>query len=263
MLLEVKDFSAGYRAPVVKNVSLALEAGELTALLGPNGCGKSTLLRGISGSGRVFSGSVTVCGADCLALTARQRARRMALLPQRVGLLPGLTGREVIGMGRYAHSGLFGGPAPGDAARIEQTARTFGASALLDRDCVALSEGQRQLVHLCRVAVQDAPVLLLDEPSSALDFAHTHRLFAALRRWVSGGERAALVVLHDPALALRWCSRAVLMREGALCGQLRPEDGPEQVQAALSALYPGIRVYDSPGGLFCTMDRPEKAGGLP
>ncbi|MBU3818769.1 MAG: hypothetical protein H9864_00050, partial [Candidatus Faecalibacterium intestinavium] len=69
-----------------------------------------------------------------------------------------------------------------------------------------------------------------------------------------------LVVLHDPALALRWCSRAVLMREGVLCGQLRPEDGPEQVQAALSALYPGIRVYDSPGGLFCTMDRPEKAG---
>lgn len=265
MLLEVTRLTVGYRAPVVREVSFALAPGELVALLGPNGCGKSTLLRGIAGSGRVFSGSVTVCGADCLALPARQRARKLALLPQRVGVLPGLTAREVIGMGRYAHSGLFGGPAPGDAARVEQAAKTFGVEHLLDKDCAALSEGQRQLIHLCRVAVQDTPVILLDEPNSALDFANTHRLFAALRGWIAGGQRGALVVLHDPALALRWCDRVLLMQGGALLGQLYPAGGAGAAQAALAALYPGLRVWASPGGLVCTLDAPAPGApeGLP
>src|SRR5699024_3321364 len=100
---------------------------------------------------------------------------------------------------------------PGDARRVQDTARTFGVESLLDTDAAALSEGQRQLIHLCRVAVQDTPVLLLDEPNSALDFANTHRLFAVLRRWVRDRNKAALIVLHDPALALRYCDRLLLM----------------------------------------------------
>lgn len=259
MLLEVENLTAGYRVPVVRDVSFALAPGRVTALLGPNGCGKSTLLRGISGSGKVFSGRVRVCGQDCLALTARRRARCLSLLPQRVGLLPGLTAREVIATGRYAHSGLFGGPAPGDAARVEAVARTFGVADLLEQDCAALSEGQRQLIHLCRVAVQDAPVLLLDEPNSALDFANTHRLFATLRAWVTGQDKTALIVLHDPALALRWCDRLLLMQAGQLCGELRPADGAAALQAGLRRLYPGLVVVDGggPGRMFCTPAAPD------
>ena len=252
MLLEANNLTAGYRRPVVRGASLALPAGTVTALLGPNGCGKSTLLRALSGNGRVFGGSVRVLGQDCLALPARRRARCLALLPQRTGLLPGLTAREVIAMGRYAYSGPFGGPAPGDAERVAQAARALGVQDLLDADCAALSEGQRQLVHLGRVVAQDAPVLLLDEPNSALDYTHTHRLFAALRRWAQGGQRAALVVLHDPALALRYADRLLLMQDGALCGSVCPGDGAAAAQAALRALYPGLCVVPGPdGALFC------------
>ena len=244
MLLEAKNLTAGYRRPVVRGASLALGAGTVTALLGPNGCGKSTLLRALSGNGRVFGGSVRVLGQDCLALPARRRARCLALLPQRTGLLPGLTAREVMAMGRYAYSGPFGGPAPGDAERVEQAARALGVQDLL---------GQRQLVHLGRVVAQNAPVLLLDEPNSALDYTHTHRLFAALRRWVQGGQRAALVVLHDPALALRYADRLLLMQDGALCGSFCPGGGPAAAQAALRGLYPGLCVVPGPdGALFCT-----------
>lgn len=252
MLLEAENLTAGYRRPVVRGVSLALPAGTVTALLGPNGSGKSTLLRALSGNGRVFGGSVRVLGQDCLALPARRRARCLALLPQRTGLLPGLTAREVIAMGRYAYSGPFGGPAPGDAERVAQAARALGVQDLLDADCAALSEGQRQLVHLGRVVAQDAPVLLLDEPNSALDYTHTHRLFAALRRWAQGGQRAALVVLHDPALALRYADRLLLMQDGALCGSVCPGDGAAAAQAALRGLYPGLCVVPGPdGALFC------------
>lgn len=261
MLLEVNSLTVGYGRPVVREASLALQAGQITALLGPNGCGKSTLLRGISGSGKVFEGTVQVCGQDCLAMTARRRARCLAVLPQRVGVLPGLTVREIIAMGRYAHSGIFGGPAPGDARRVQDTARTFGVESLLDTDAAALSEGQRQLIHLCRVAVQDTPVLLLDEPNSALDFANTHRLFAVLRRWVRDRNKAALIVLHDPALALRYCDRLLLMQAGRLCGALHPGDGVPAIQQALKPLYPGLQVVPGPqpGQLFCTMQ--ENCGG--
>lgn len=261
MLLEAENLTVGYRRPVVRSASLTLQAGELTALLGPNGCGKSTLLRGISGNGKVFGGTVRVCGQDCLTMTARRRARCLALLPQRVGVLPGLTVREVIAMGRYAHSGLFGGPRPGDAQRVVQIARTFGVEALLDTDCAALSEGQRQLVHLCRVAVQDTPVLLLDEPNSALDFTNTHRLFVTLRRWVHGQNKAGLIVLHDPALALRYCDRLLLMQAGQLRGAVHPGDGAPAVEAALVPLYPDLRVVagDRPGELFCTL-RQDRGG---
>ena len=252
MLLEAKNLTAGYRRPVVRGASLALGAGTVTALLGPNGCGKSTLLRALSGNGRVFGGSVRVLGQDCLALPARRRARCLALLPQRTGLLPGLTAREVMAMGRYAYSGPFGGPAPGDAERVERAARALGVQDLLDADCAALSEGQRQLVHLGRVVAQNAPVLLLDEPNSALDYTHTHRLFAALRRWAQGGQRAALVVLHDPALALRYADRLLLMQDGALCGSVCPGDGAAAAQAALRGLYQGLCVVPGPdGALFC------------
>lgn len=254
MLLEVHDLSVGYRAPVVRQAGFGLEAGQVVGLLGPNGCGKSTLLRGVCGSARIFDGRVTVAGQDALALSARQRAKYIALLPQRVGLLPGLTVGEVILMGRYAHGGLFAGPTPADRDLARHTARFFGVEDLWDRDCAALSEGQRQLVHLCRVAVQQAPVLLLDEPNSALDFGNTHRLFGALHRWVSGENRTVLAVLHDPTLALAHCDLLLLMQGGRLLGTLDPGTGPEQATRALGMLYPGIRVTRAAERLFCTLD---------
>lgn len=254
MLLEAENLSVGYRTPVVRQVSFRLESGRVVGLLGRNGCGKSTLLRGLCGSARVFGGRVSVSGRDALAMSARQRARHISLLPQRVGLLPGLTAGEVILMGRYAHGGLFDGPTAGDRALARDTARTFGVEQLLDRDCAALSEGQRQLVHLCRVVVQQAPVLLLDEPNSALDFGNTHLLFAALRRWAAGENRAVLTVLHDPALALACCDRLLLMEQGRLCGSLDPGDGARAAQQALEVIYPGIRVTEAENRLFCTLD---------
>ncbi len=258
MLLEATNLCVGYRTPVVQGASLGLEPGRVVGLLGPNGCGKSTLLRGLCGGARVFSGRVTVVGRDALALSARQRARYIALLPQRVGLLPGLTAGEVILMGRYARGGLFSGPTPADRALALDTARFFGVEGLWNKDCAALSEGQRQLVHLCRVAVQQTPVLLLDEPNSALDFGNTHRLFGALRRWAGTQNRAVLAVLHDPTLALAHCDLLLLMQGGKLLGTLRPEDGPETAARALGQLYPGIRVRRAAGQLFCTLDDYEK-----
>ena len=242
-ILEVKNLTVGYGAPVVRDVSFCLRAGEVVGLLGRNGSGKTTLLRGLCGSAKVLGGTALLGGENCLTMKPRQRARHLALLAQRTELLAGLRAGEVITMGGYARQGVFERPGPAEEKRARQAAARLGVEALWDRDCAALSEGQRQLVHLARVTAQETEVLLLDEPSSALDFTNTHRLFGCVRGLAREENRAALVVLHDPALALRWCDRLLRLEEGRLTGELTTaQAAPEQVQTFLQPLYPGLLV---------------------
>lgn len=252
----MKDLAAGYGTPVVKDVSFSIEEGQLAAVLGPNGAGKSTLLNAMAGGVRKTEGRVLVNGQDCLSLSPKQRARRLALVRQQIPLLPGARVGEVLEMGRYA----WGGPLradPGAKAAVKAAARAFGLEPLLNTDCAALSQGQRQLVHLARAMVQSAPVLLLDEPGSALDFSNTHRLFRLLQEQLAQGGRCAAAVLHDPALALRYCSPVLLLKEGRIVSRLEPREcSVPQIERALSLLYPGIRVKadEDTGHLLCTIE---------
>ncbi|MDO4270590.1 MAG: ABC transporter ATP-binding protein [Eubacteriales bacterium] len=255
--LEIQNLTVGYAAPVVRELSFSAEAGELVGILGRNGCGKTTLLRGMTGGARVFGGAVRVNGEDCLALRPRTRAKRLALLPQRTEVLPGLCAGEVIEMGLYARGGLFGAPDEAGRARVRRAAEGFGIADRLDTDCARLSEGQRQLVQLARVAVQDAPVLLLDEPDAALDFYNTHLLFRTVRGWLARQGKAAAVVLHDPALALRWCDRLLLLKDGRAAGCFAARGAcAADAQAALRRLYPEICVkQDKETGVFhCVLE---------
>ena len=252
----MKDLCAGYQTPVVRNVSFEIKEGQLAAILGPNGAGKSTLLNAMAGGVRKTSGQVLVKGQDCLPLSAKQRARRLALVRQQIPLLPGVRVAEALEMGRYA----WGGPlraGPGAKAAVAEAARAFGLEELLNADCAALSQGQRQLVHLARAMVQSAPVLLLDEPGSALDFSNTHRLFRLLGEQLARGGRCAAAVLHDPALALRHCSPVLLLKEGRILERLEPGAcTAPQLERALGLLYPGIRVKEDKetGHLLCTIE---------
>lgn len=255
-LLSITNLTAGYGTPIVHEASFSLYPGEIVGLLGRNGSGKTTLLRGLTGAARVYTGQVLLCGQDGRLMTSRQRAKRLSLLSQRTEVLPGLRVREVIGMGRYAHSGPFGSLDQSGKKLVQQIACRFGIDALLDTDCAALSEGQRQLVHLARVMVQDAPVLLLDEPNSALDFENTHRLFFEVNQMIDEENRAALVVLHDPSLALRWCDRLFLMDNGRLSSDLSVRDTSEEdLQTFLRQLYPVLSVIrdEKSGVLFCSL----------
>ena len=238
-MLEVRGLWAGYTDFVVRDVSFSVAGGELVGILGRNGSGKSTLLRGLTFGLRRRQGQVLVRGEDCAALS------------------PGLRVEEVLELGRYPWEGPLRPPGSQTRELVRRAAEQFGIEGLLYRDCAALSQGQRQLVQLARVAVQGAPVLLLDEPNSALDFPNTHQFFRTLTGLLAGGERCALVVLHDPALALRWCGRLLLLEEGRLVGELRPgETGLHAVQSALGRLYPGLQVRQDreSGRLFCAME---------
>ncbi len=243
--LLVKNLTVGYDKPILRDVSFSLQPGELAAVIGRNGCGKTTLLRGLTGSVRRFSGEVFVHGADIARLNTRQAAKYLSYLPQHTEIMEGILAREVIAMGRYPYGSVFQ-TAKADANTL-RAAQTLGISHFLNEDCGRLSQGQRQLVLLARLLNQNTPLMLLDEPNNALDHDNASVLFHILRTEVREQNKAALLILHDPELALRHCDRLLLIHNGALCADLSVADADlSQLEQALRQLYPAMRLRIDP-----------------
>ncbi len=246
-LFEVRNLSVGYAAPLLSNVSFSAEAGQLIAILGRNGSGKTTLLRGIAGSIRRFSGQIFVSGRDCTHIKLRQLAGCISLLPQQTELMEGISARQLLEMGRYPYVGPFGGTSPEGKALIEQTAALLGITELLDRDCARLSQGQRQLVLLGKLLAQDTPVMLLDEPNAALDYDNNFTLFRILQDVVARQQKTALLVLHDPELALAHCQRILIVKDGRLLEDIVPAQADAAaLQNALQQIYPQLILRKDP-----------------
>lgn len=226
------------RSPVLHGITLALEAG-WTALVGPNGAGKSTLLRALAGLQPLAGGQVRLNGQDLQALPATERSRQLAWLAQQGEVTGELTVRETVELGRIARLGLLGTPGPADAAAVDRAMATTECSAWAGRRLHALSGGERQRVLLARVLATEAPLLLLDEPTTHLDAPHQRalaRLFRRLARDGGGGAapRAVLTVLHDLPIALR-ADRLLVLDAGRLQADGAP--GDPAVQAALVRVF--------------------------
>jgi len=248
--LEIRDLAAGYgRRRIWEQISFTACPGEILVLLGKNGSGKTTLLRAIQGSIPLQCGSVRIGGKDLSGLTVRRRAALVTTMPQEIPAERGLTGWDFVEMGLYPSRGPFAALTEKDRAKIQRTAEKFSAAALLDRDLAEMSVGERQMVSLLRAVLQDTPVLLLDEPASALDFGHTGILFRMLQRIAEEG-KTILMVLHDPTPALQCGTRLLLLQDGGICADV-PVDrkAPEAMETVLRRLYPEICVHDTP--LFC------------
>lgn len=248
--LLIEKLSAGYgKRKILADVSLRAESGEITAVLGENGCGKTTLLRAIQGTLPCQAGKITVDSTDLADLSTRRRASLVTVMPQDIPAEAGLTGFDLLEMAFYPLRGAFAKLTAEDHEKIRTIADSFGAVHLLERDLGEMSVGERQMISLLRAAVQDTPVLLLDEPASALDFNHTDLLFSLLHRLADEG-KIILLVLHDPTMALRHADRIVRMESGGIGDvlDLRKRDY-ETAEASLRKLYPNLRIHRDP--LFC------------
>jgi len=234
---------------VLEGVSIAIEPGEIVAVLGPNGSGKSTLVGALAGELRPVRGEVKVDGRAVGAWDARALARRRAVLRQDSAFAEPFRVREVVRFGRSP----WRDTADVRDAAVDRAMARADVAHLADRPFTALSGGERQRVHLARVLAQvdggadPAPrALLLDEPASHLDPGHQHALLALLRALAREGA-AALVVLHDPNLALAYADRAVVLD----AGRVAADDDPVQALApGLVARVFGVRV------LACAGPRP-------
>jgi iron complex transport system ATP-binding protein len=247
-LLQLRDVR--YRHPAatreaVAGASLSVQRGEVVGVIGPNAAGKSTLARLACGLLAPQEGGVWLQEVPLLRLSRRDRARRVAFLPQQPPHDLSFTAREVALMGRAPHLGLWSLEGPHDLARASAALSEVDALDLADRPVSQLSGGERQRIFLARAFAQEAALLVLDEPTAALDLAHQVLLVNALRRRAREGG-GALLVLHDLALAGAACDRLVLMDRG----QVIAEGTPAEVlrPAVLSPVYgTEVEVVANPG----------------
>ncbi len=213
-----------------------------TALVGPNGAGKSTLLRTLAGLLAAQAGEMLLDGRPLAALAAAQRGRRIAWLAQGFEASGDLTARETVMLGRLPHLGLFGTPGPTDESVVDRAMAATECSAWQHRRLQALSGGERQRVLLARALATEAPVLLLDEPTTHLDPPHQVALARLCRQL--GRTHTVLTVLHDLPLALQ-ADRVLVLQGGRVVADAAFDD--PALHAVLVATFGGAVRIDCRG----------------
>lgn len=231
MKLAIDHLTLAYGQKVIIN-DLSLEFPEgITALIGPNGCGKSTLLKAVARLLTPQAGKITLDGNDIAQYSQREFARQLALLPQQQIVPEGISVRELVGYGRSPYLGIFGKLSPADYAIVDQALALTKLEDLKDCLVTDLSGGQRQRVFLAMALAQDAPYILLDEPTTYLDLNHQTELMHLMRAQQEQG-KTIITVLHDLNQAARYCDYLVMLKDGELIAQGTPEQvmTPELLQ---------------------------------
>lgn len=240
-------FCYGKRA-VLRGIDLSISSGEFCALLGLNGSGKTTLLKALCGLLPVREGTCSVDGRPYLDLDERNRAKLIAYIPQRHSTVSGTSLQDVVLMGFNPYLPLLSSPGRREIRLASEALERVGFFGKNDADFEKLSEGQKQLVILARAIVQDCPVMLPDEPVSSLDFVNCHYVLGLMREIIREKDRAGLITLHDPNLALAYCDRVLLLNDGVIAGEFRPSSASrEEIKKHLSLLYGGIDILEHNG----------------
>ncbi len=255
MILELKGISCGYgRRTVLHEVNLAVAAKENLCLLGPNGVGKTTLFRTILGSIQPQRGEILMEGRSLHGLSQRERARLMAYVPQAHTAPFPFRVFNVVITGRTAHISLTSSPSRHDEEVAYSALERMGIAHLADRPYTEISGGERQLVMIARALAQEPRVLIMDEPSSHLDFGNQARLLALVRTLVEERDLAVLMSSHFPNHAFACASRVALVKEGRLVAVGEPDrvltesalegiyDIPVRILEGDPATDPGLRV---------------------
>ncbi len=229
----------------MRGISLSVAPGGLLAVVGPNGAGKTTLLKLLSGSLRPHAGEVDLDGRPLPYLDDRERARTIAVVPQSESSPFPVAVREMVAMGRYAHLGAWERSGDRDREVVARAMERCAVGEFADRQLGELSGGERQRARIARALAQEAPILLLDEPTAGLDLRYRMELFHLLRELRADG-LAVLVITHDLNLAARFADRLLLLDRGRATARGSPEEVLSR--EALEAVYEWpLRLVPHPG----------------
>ncbi|MGY2065467.1 ABC transporter ATP-binding protein [Blastococcus sp. SYSU DS0619] len=242
--VEVLDLSAAYgRTQVLDSVRFTVEAGGWLAVIGPNGSGKSTLLRSVLGLHR-SQGQVRIDGVPTTGMPRRDRARLLAYAPQLPVLPEGITTRDYVTLGRTPHRPLLAAPRRVDREIVADVLQRLDLEPLADRLVVTLSGGEQQRAVLARALAQQPRVLLLDEPTAALDLGHAQQVLDLLDRLRRQDGLTVVSTLHDLTLAGQYADRLTLLAGGRVAAEGSPD---EVLTAAALADHYGARARIVPG----------------
>ncbi|MBF6176330.1 ABC transporter ATP-binding protein [Nocardia blacklockiae] len=223
--LTADDLTLGYGGRViVDGLSLDIETGVITTVIGPNGCGKSTLLRALGRLLRPRDGRVLLDGKAIATLKTRDVARTVGMLPQTPVAPEGLTVADLVARGRHPHQSWLRQWSADDETEVAAALAQTGIADLADRTLDELSGGQRQRAWISMALAQGTDILLLDEPTTYLDLAHSLEVLDLVDRLHADLGRTVVMVLHDLNLAIRYSDRLVVMRDGRIVAQGPPAD---------------------------------------
>jgi iron complex transport system ATP-binding protein len=252
MMLSAHDLTIGYRNRVVgSGLEVSLKSGEIVALLGPNGSGKTTLLKTLLGLLPPIDGEVRLAGRPLAGYSARERAKRIAYVPQSHSATFAFMVETVVLMGRTAHGTLFSRPSAADRALAARMLKRFGIAHLANRPYTEISGGERQLTLLARALAQEPQFVVLDEPTASLDFGNQGRVLHEIRALGASGH-GVLFTTHDPNHAKRAADRAFLLRQGKCIadGDVRTVLNRTQLEALYGTKLSVVRDSDGDESAF-------------
>lgn len=214
--LQAKDLSASYssRAPVLKDLCVAIPDRELTVIVGPNACGKSTLLKTLARLQPATRGQVVLDGKAIHRQPSRSVARRLAILPQTATAPEGLTVRDLVARGRTPYQSALRQWSHQDATAVAEALELTDMTQHAERPLDTLSGGQRQRAWIAMALAQDTDILLLDEPTTYLDLPHQIELLKLIARLNRDTGRTVAMVLHDINLAARFATCVIALKDG-------------------------------------------------
>jgi iron complex transport system ATP-binding protein len=225
VILEARGLAVRYpgvSTRALDGVSVTVMPGQLVAVAGPNGSGKTTLVRALLGHVAAEAGEALLDGTPVREWKAAAIARGVGVVAQREEIVFPLTVRQTVLLGRYPHLGPLAGEGENDRAAVDAALRRCDTEWLAERRVDSLSGGEWQRVRVARALAQEPRVLVLDEPSAALDVRHEMELFELIRGLVSGGI-AGLVITHQLNLAARFADRIVLLAGGRVLADGVPD----------------------------------------
>lgn len=244
--MTIRGLSAGYGgAAIIQNLDLTVPRGQFTALLGPNGCGKSTLLRTVAGLQRPMTGETLLGDMPTHRMSSKALARRVSMLAQSAQAPDGLTVLDLVRQGRYPHRSLLGGWSTADSIAVRDALSLTHMTHLQNRLLAQLSGGQRQRAWIAMTLAQQGEILLLDEPTSFLDLGHQLELLSLVRDLIARQGVTVLAVLHDLNQAARYADKLVLLKDGSITAQGKPDEvlTPDRVRSAFGI---DVRVIVDP-----------------
>lgn len=224
-MLDIQSLSVCYGShPILHEISLQIQKGEILAVVGPNGAGKTTLIRAVSGVIRPKNGRILVMGQDLDNLNPTERARRLAVVPQARNLPSAYTVEQTVLMGRTPHLDWLGRARSHDYTRVQEVLSWTNTLSLCERRVGELSGGEQQRVLLARALAQNTPILLLDEPTAHLDLQHQSIVLNLVAKAAREQGLSVVLAAHDLNLVALYADHVAILVEGSLQSKGTPQE---------------------------------------